>query len=128
VARSTLGAQSAENELAFANNSLTEGTGRRPGHVIPFHIFDVAASIANEVVMANVLRIEPRGAALDSNFAHQTGPHQIPQIVVSRGPGRAGIDTIDGLEDFCGRGVPGMIRQESHHGVALRSAPQPAAF
>jgi hypothetical protein len=38
------------------------------------------------VVMPHALRIESRGAALDGHFTHQTRLHQVPQIVISRGP------------------------------------------
>src|SRR5436190_14742640 len=39
-ARSTLRAESAENKLAFTNNSLTERTRSRLGHVVPVHILN----------------------------------------------------------------------------------------
>ena len=72
--------------------------------------------------------IEPRGSAFDCHLPHQACLHQVPQIVISGCPGRARIHTIDGFEDFDGRGLPVLFHQEGHHGVALRSAPQPAAF
>ena len=53
---------------------------------------------------------------------------QIPEIVIGRRPGRAGIDAIDVLEDLRGRGMPVMFPQKCHHGVALRSTPQAAGL
>src|ERR1700704_4523046 len=84
--RSALGAESPENEFAFAKNPLTEGARARPGHVIPFNILNSAAAVADEVVMLRAFRIESRGAALDGHFTHQTRLDQVPQIVISRGP------------------------------------------
>src|ERR1700733_5671249 len=58
--RSALRAEPPENEFAFAQNSLTQGTRGRPGHVVPLHVLDIAAAVADEVVMPHALRIEPR--------------------------------------------------------------------
>src|SRR5260221_1467010 len=84
--RSALGAESPENEVAFAKNPLTEGARARPGHVIPFNILNIAAAVADEVVMLRAFRIESRGAALNGHFRHQTRLDQVPQIVISSGP------------------------------------------
>src|SRR5258708_39004203 len=70
--RSALGAESPENEFAFAKNPLTEGARASPGHVIPFNILNIAAAVADEVVMLRAFRIESRGATLDGHFTHQT--------------------------------------------------------
>src|SRR5690242_9544869 len=83
--RSALRAEPPENEFAFAKNALTKGARGRPGHVVPRHILDIAAPVADEVMMPHVFRIEPGGTALDGHFTHQTRPHQVPQIVVGRG-------------------------------------------
>src|SRR6202158_2633552 len=96
--RSALRAESPENEFAFAKNPLTEGARARRGHVIPFNIFNIAAAVADEVVMLRAFRIESRGAALDGHFTHQTRLHQVPQILISRGPGRARIHAIHSFE------------------------------
>src|SRR5579872_6327154 len=86
VTRSALRAEPAENELAFPKNPLTERARGRSRHVVPLNILNIAAAVADEVVMPHAFRIESRGAALDGHFAHQTRLHQVPQIVVSRGP------------------------------------------
>jgi hypothetical protein len=78
--------------------------------------------------MPDAFRIESRGAAPDVHFTHQTCLHQVPQIVISRGPGRARIHPIHGFEDFRSGGMIVVFQQERHHSVALRSAPQPASF
>ena len=126
--RSALGAQPAENEFAFAKNPLTKGARGRLGYVAPFNVLDIAAAVADEVVMPYAFRIESRGAALHGHFTHQTRLHQVPQIVISRGPGRARINPIHGFEDFGSRGMPVVFHQECHHGVALRGTPQTAVF
>jgi len=76
--RSAFRADPAENEFAFAKNPLTEGAGGRPGHVVPFHILNIAAAVADEVVMQHALRIESRAASFHGHFTHQTRLHQVP--------------------------------------------------
>jgi len=83
---STLRAEPAEDQLAFANNSLTERTRDRPGHVVPLQVLNTAAAVADEVMMLLAFCIEAPGAALHGHFAHQASLHQIPQIVIRRGP------------------------------------------
>src|ERR1051326_4155526 len=58
-----LGAQSPENEFAFAKHPLAERGCGRPGHVIPVHVLDLAAAIADEMVMPHTFRIKSRRAA-----------------------------------------------------------------
>src|ERR1700686_1617400 len=68
ASRSALRAQPPKNELAFANNPLPERARGRPGHVVPVHVLNIAAAVADEVVMPHVFRIEARGGALDGHF------------------------------------------------------------
>jgi ABC-type hemin transport system ATPase subunit len=70
VPRSALRAEPPENEFAFANNPLTEGARGRPGHVVPLNVLNIAAAVADEVVMLHAFRIESRGPALDGHFTH----------------------------------------------------------
>jgi hypothetical protein len=126
--RSALRAKPPENEFAFAKNPPTEGARGGPGHVVPFYVLNIAAAVADEVVMPHASGIESCGPALDGHFPHQTRLHEVPQIVISRGPGRAWIQAIYGFKDFRSRGMPVAFHQERHHGVALRSTPQPAAL
>jgi hypothetical protein len=128
VLASALRAESSKNKLAFANHSLTERPRARLGHVVPIHILNIAAAVADEVVVAHAFQIEPSGATLDGHFPHQTRFDQVTQIVISRGSGRARIHAIHSFEDFRSRGMPFVVRQACHHGVALRSAAQPAAL
>jgi hypothetical protein len=125
--RSALRAQSAENQFAFANNSFTERTRGRSRHVVPFYVLNTAAAVADEVVVPHAFHIKSPGPAFDGHFTYQARLHQVPQIVISRGPGRKRIYAIHSFEDFCGRGMPPVVHQECHHGVALRSAPQPGS-
>ena len=53
-----------------------------------------------------------RGATFDGHFAHQTRLHQIPQIVVSGGPGTARIRAIHRFENFRSGGMTGVLHQE----------------
>jgi hypothetical protein len=78
------------------------------------------------MVMPRAFRIESRGAALDGYFTHQTRLDQIPEIIISRRPGRVRIDPIQGFEDFRSRGMRETFHQECHQGVSLRSTSQPA--
>src|SRR6202163_2236938 len=82
VPRSALRAEPSENEFAFAKNPLTEGARSRPGHVVPFNVLNIAAAVADKMVMPDAFRIKSRGAALDGHFTHQTRLHQVPQIVI----------------------------------------------
>src|SRR5258708_14575380 len=93
--RSALRAKPPENDFAFAKNPFAEGAGGRPRHAVPIHVFNIAAAVADEVVMPRAFRIESRGAAFDGNFSQQTRLHQAPQIVVSGGPCRARITAVD---------------------------------
>jgi len=123
TARSTLRAEPAENELGFADNPFTEGTRGWLWYVVPIHIFNIAAAVADEVVVPHACQIEPAGAALDGHFADQTRLHQISQVVIGRGPGRSGVYAVHGLEDFRSCGMPLVVHQKCHDSVALRCAP-----
>ncbi len=84
--RSAFGAEPPENEFAFANNPLAEGTLGGPGHVIPINVFNFSAAVTDEVMMQQAFGIESRCAAFDRNFTHQARLHEVSQIVISRGP------------------------------------------
>ena len=90
----------------------------------PFHILNIPTAVADEVVMPYPSRIESRGAALDGHLAYQTRLHQVPQIVISRGPGRARIHPIHDFKNFRSRGMPVAVQQECHHSIALRGTAQ----
>jgi hypothetical protein len=53
--------------------------------VAPLNVLNIAAAVADEVVMPHAFGVEARGAALDGHFPHQTSLYQVPQIIVSRG-------------------------------------------
>jgi hypothetical protein len=67
---SAIRAESAENKLAFTNNSLAQRTGSRPGHVVPVDVLNIAAAITNEMVMARAFQVKSPGAALDGHLPH----------------------------------------------------------
>src|ERR1051325_710539 len=73
------GTQSPENEFAFAKHPFAERACRRPRHVIPVHVLDIAATVTDEVMMPHAFRIKPRRAPLHGHFTHQTGLHQVAQ-------------------------------------------------
>ena len=121
-------AEPAKNKLAVANNPLTDRTTSGPGDVVPLHVFNVTAAIADEVVVRHACEIESAGAALNGHFPYQTRFHQVPQIIVGCCPGGPWIHAIHCLEDFRSRGMSLVVLQECHDGVALRSAAQSAAL
>ena len=108
---SALRAEPPENQLAFAQNPFPKRAGAGPRHVEPVRILHIAATVADEVVMPHACRIEARGTALDGHLSHQTRLNQVPQIVISGGPGRARIRAIHGFEDFRGRGMAVVLHQ-----------------
>src|SRR5439155_25709407 len=107
---SPLRAKPAENELAFANNSLAQRTRSRLGHVVPIDLLNIAAAVTNEMMMAHTFEVEPARATLDSHFPHQTRLYQVSQIVISRRTGRARIQAIHSFEYFRRRWMSLVIR------------------
>jgi hypothetical protein len=67
---SALRAEPAENNLAFAKNAFPDRLRGRPGYVVPRDVLNIAAAVADEVVMAHAFRVESSGATLDGYFAH----------------------------------------------------------
>ena len=126
--RSALDAESPENEFTFTNNPLAEGAPGRLGEVVPIKVLNIAAAVADEMVVLHAFGIESRRPTFDGYFTHQARLHQIPQIVIRGSPRRSRIQAIHACEDFRSRGMPLVFHQECHHGVALGSAPQSAAF
>ena len=121
------GAQPAENELALAQHARAERAYCGLWDVVPFHVFDVAAAIANEVVMSHELRVEACGAAFHGDFANETGFNQVTEVVVGSGAGGARIDAIDGVVNLGGCGMSVVFEKERHDGVALGRAAKAAA-
>ncbi len=103
--RGAIRAKSPQDQFRLAKNALTQRTRGGTGHVEPLNVFHIATAVADEVVVPHARRVESRRAALHGHFPHQTCSHQIPQVVVSRRPGRSRIDAIHGFEDFRRRGV-----------------------
>jgi hypothetical protein len=124
--RRALRTKPSEYDLALAKNPLAKRSRSRRRHVAPFHVLNLATPVANKVVMPLAFRIESRGAAFGGHFTHQSRPHQVPQIVISRSPGGARIHAIHGVEYFRRRGMLIAFDQECHQSVTLRRAPQPA--
>lgn len=126
--RGTTRAKSPEDELALANGPLPKGALGRRWHVVPIDVLNISATVADEVMMQQSLRIETSGAALCCDLTHQACLHQVSQIVIGCGPGRSRVHPVHGFEDLDSRRVPVLFHQERHDGVALWSAPQSAAF
>jgi len=70
VTRSALRAEPAKNQLAFAKNAFPKRARSRPGYLAPFNVLNIAAAVADKVVMPQAFRIEARGAAFDGDFPH----------------------------------------------------------
>ena len=120
--RGTFCAEAAEDELAFAKHTFAEQSRDRAGDVVPFDVFDVAAAVADEMVVLNAFGVKAGGAAFDGHFTHEAGLDEIAQIVISRGAGGAGVQTVDGFENFRGGRMTVLPGQKRHDGVALRGA------
>ena len=127
LAESAFRAKAPENEFAFAKHPLAQRTRGWPGHIIPFQVFDIATAVADEVVMPRAFCIKSRRAALHCHFTHQTSLNQVAQIVINRSPGGTWIEAVNTCKNLRRRGMPGLLHQERHDSVALRSAPQTAA-
>ena len=67
---SALGAESTENQFTFAKHAFPKRTGSRSGHLAPLDVLDIAAAVADEVMMPQAFRIEARGTAFDGDFPH----------------------------------------------------------
>src|SRR5580704_13012050 len=77
-------AKSAENDFAFAQDSFAEVARCRVGHVVPLDVFDFAAAIADEVVMAHAFGVVARGAGFEgfgggwvAVLLHQESHHRV---------------------------------------------------
>src|SRR5579884_1745354 len=74
--RSALRAEPTENHFAFANHTFAQRTRCGLGHVVECHVLNLAAPVADEMVMPHALRIVSSRASLDGHFTHQAGLHQ----------------------------------------------------
>ena len=124
----TLGAQAAENEFALAEFSFAEEARGGIGHVVPLDVFDFAAAIADEMVMAHAFCVVTRSAAFDGDFAHEASFYEVAKIVVGGGARGAWIDAIDGFEGFGSGWVAVVVEQEGHHCVTLGRATEAFFF
>ena len=70
VTRSALRAEPAKNQLTFTKNAFPKRPRGRPGHFAPLNVLNIAAAIADEVVMPQAFRVEARGAPFDGDFPH----------------------------------------------------------
>lgn len=128
AAGNTILAGSPENKFGFAKHALAQRGRRGRRHVVPVHVLDASAAIANEMMVPRAFGVEAGGATLHGYFPHQTRLHQVPQIVIGGGAGAARIEAIHGVEDFGDGGMAAMVQQKRHDGVTLRSAAQAAVL
>jgi hypothetical protein len=70
VTWSALRAEAAKNQFTFAKNPFSQRAGSWPGDFVPIDILNIAAAIANEVVMAQRFHVKACGATFYSHFAH----------------------------------------------------------
>jgi hypothetical protein len=68
--RRTLRAETPKNHFTFAKNPLTQGACSRLRHLVPLDVLNIAAAVADEVVVPHAFGIESRGTALDGYFTH----------------------------------------------------------
>ena len=95
---------------------------------MPVDVFDVAAAIAEEVVMLFVLRVIAGGTAFGGDLAHEARFDEVAEVVVGGCAGGARVNAVDGFEDFGSGGMLVMLEQKRHDAVTLRSKAQAAIF
>jgi hypothetical protein len=95
---------------------------------VPLDVFDVAAAVADEVVMLQVFGIVASGAAFDGDLPDEARFYEVAEVVVGGGAGGARVDAVDGFEDFGGGGVLVVIEQKGHDAEALRCEAQAIIF
>lgn len=98
------------------------------GNVVPLHILDIAAAVADEVVMFLAFGFEAGGAATDGELTHEIHLYQFSQIVIGCGARTARVEAVYGFEDFRSGVVPLVLHQKCHDAVALWSAAETALF
>ncbi len=80
-----MGAEAADDQFAFADDALAEGFGGRTGDGVPVDVFDVAAAVADEVVVLFVLGVVAGGAAFGGDLADEAGFYEVAEVVVGGG-------------------------------------------
>lgn len=124
--RRALRAEATDDKFAVADDAMTQCAGSWLGELEPLDIFDVAAAIADEVVMLLVFGIITGGTAFGGDLANETSFDEVVEIVVGGSAGGARIDAVDGFEDLGCGGVLVVRHKKRHDGVALRGATQTA--
>jgi len=113
------GAEAADDEFAFAHDSLAERACGGGGDGVPVDVFDAAAAIADEVIVLFVFGVVTGRAAFGGDFADEAGFYKVAEVVVGGGAGGARVEAVDGFEDFGGGGVFMMAHEERHDAVTL---------
>ena len=80
-----MGAEAADDEFALAHDALAEGFGGGGGDGVPVDVFDVAAAVADEVVVLFVFRVIASGAALGGDLTHEASFYEVAEVVVGGG-------------------------------------------
>ena len=122
------GAEAADDEFAFAHDSLAERACGGGGDGVPVNVFDAAAAIADEVIVLFVFGVVTGRAAFGGDFADEAGFYKVAEVVVGGGAGGARVEAVNGFEDFGGGGVFVMAHEERHDAVTLRGAAEAAVF
>ena len=86
-----------------------------PGNIL-YH----AALLADEVMMAMEVGVEPGRFPFRKDLAHQAGFRQRSQAVVDRRPGSLGIAPVDGSEDLVRGCMHGASFEELQDRIPLR--------
>jgi hypothetical protein len=84
--RNALYAQPPKYQLTLSKHPFPKGINAGLRHIVPIHVVNAAAAVADEVMMARALCIETSGATLDRDFTHQPRFNEVPKVVVSCRP------------------------------------------
>ena len=95
---------------------------------MPVDVFDVAAAVADEVVVLLVFRVVAGGAAFGGDLTHEARFDEVAEVVVRGGAGGAGVNAVDGFKDLGCGGVVVVFEQKRHDAVALRCTAETVVF
>ncbi len=102
-------AEPAKDQLVLANHPIAQKLGRRLGDVEPLHVFHFPAAVADKVGDAGIPFTSKRAERpSDGDLPHQPGFHQVAQVAVDGGPGRARVKPVHPVKDLRSRGWPGF--------------------
>lgn len=102
----TLRAQAVKNHFMFANPALpNRGLPGLHRDIEPLDVFHATALIANEMVVAQKIRVVAGSFAFARDFPHQAGSGQIAQTVVHGGTRNPRVTFVQRVKNLVRRGM-----------------------